>query len=776
MTSIRLHTSDPRRIAGAVLALLLGAASATAQITFTPVSDIGRIAVNDMIQNEDGDLLVGGPGGSFLRESDLDQWQEIPFEHEIYSFELLSDGTLFAGTARGIHRSTDGGRSWRLVANVADVGDFAVGADGTIMAIPWFGRDHLSGFVYISKDGGNTWSPNSTRFGTLWRNNVVSLGNRFFTGSASGLKVSYNDGDVWETTRLIDSIGALIVTETGTLVAAAGNEEVLTYLWESYDSGTSWTRVDSLPGISALTPIDGDRYLVTVTSRQGAPDEEGEGLWEREAGDEGREMLYGTTGIADLLVDGEEILLAENFRLRRGSTRSGEWTDVTGPIMRVPPGELLTTADGRAYAMIADSLFFERGVPRTEYSLFSSEDNGETWNYHAGSFDPERVIADDVGSVWIVDTYVVWKRDSTGGFRVLDIRNRTLRLDSRDLSVTPFSDAKLLDLASHPSGVIVAIVGDTTGSRRDNDLLFSLDSGSTWSRFSDDGYPFAELDSIPVVRSFTVADDGAVVAAVRGSRLQGTYRFLLQSEGSTTTLGSEQLYPPAIIRMDDGRLLMTSYPTGDGMYRSSDDGRTWEPVAEGQRMISVTPLGEGTLFADLRFMSNDYGDSWFGSEQMRQIVRGRDRALYAINGSATGFRKSVSNGQLWIDAGFRELSGYGRDIAVTTDGTFLVATSEGLFRSVTPSSVPTVGITRNAEGLTLELRGEQIFIRGDVLVPAVTTGAIYDLSGRRVAEIALQRSASTEMTGSIRTTDLPHGTWLLLVRSGSLQASTLFVR
>ena len=766
-----------RSFTATLLLLILSTGSSMGQVTFAPVTGIGRINVNDMIRTADGNLLLAGPSGLLLRQSEDEPWEGVDFPHEVHSLELLADGTIVAGTSRGIQRSTDGGRSWNLTFNVANVGDFGVKEDGTIMAIDRDPNTEQDGFVYVSTDNGLSWSPDRLNFATLPRTNIVGIGDLFFSGSASGLKLTYNNGEVWETTRLIDSVGSVIVTDNGVLVAASGNATVRTFLWESLDTGRSWTRVDSLHGIRALTPGEGGEYFVSVTGAYGHPGERDEGVWRRTAGAEGRERLFEGDGIVDLLADGDQLLLAANFRLLSGSTSGGDWQEVTGEITEFASGPIAVTPDGAVHAMIPDSIRFHFDMPYTRYRIFRSDDNGLTWTPHYGSVVPESFISDMHGNLYISETSHLW-REEEGVYRYVGQSYRTVASRDRGETFSTLFRGSLRKMSAGPTGVIAMMFSDSLRQGFAHDILFSTDRGATWQWLTDEGNPWHGRDDLPTVGALEVAADGAIVAELSGDEESGIYRIAPEEGGLVITGADGTIDPADIVRMDDGRLLATSHLIGSGMYRSADNGVTWQPVSDGQRMQRVTPLGEGTLWGDGRFYSNYYGDSWFTSESAYSIVRGNDGVLYALGVTAGWYRKSLNEGRTWTDPDFRNITAFGRDMEVNSNGHLFISTDDGLFYSVEPASVPGVQSGRDGseDEIRIELRGEMVYAYGDDLRSTGTTGRLYDPVGRLVAEFPLHPAGNGELKGHLPTSSLHPAPWLLVVSNDRNQASLLFIR
>jgi photosystem II stability/assembly factor-like uncharacterized protein len=99
-----------------------------------------------------------GTVGVFSRQADTGQWEHVLPEHEAYTVNVhpTDPDVVFAGTADGVYRSTDRGRTFRRT-NFPDSGiqiwSFLV--DAHDRKLIYAGGSPIS--VYRSEDGGETW-------------------------------------------------------------------------------------------------------------------------------------------------------------------------------------------------------------------------------------------------------------------------------------------------------------------------------------------------------------------------------------------------------------------------------------------------------------------------------------------------------------------------------------------------------------------------------------------------------------------------------------------
>ena len=296
---------DPAGRSGPVAGLTATANFGALPANRTPVAD-----PSDRSTSADGDRVyatvflvrgsvVGsktGHFGPFLRLQDT-LWQRLSLS-DLYSFRFgrfVNGNTdrLYLAAGNGLHRSTDGGVTWRILTGWQSLevlsvlpdpadsaliyvatpwGVFRSTDDGTTWRMcmqgmrRWFVRDiqvdRRSGGsllavaeddIYRSSNRGEQWIP----FG-LARGHVLSMFqhsmNRdllFVSVEEGGILRSTNGGQQWVETSGLEgtSVYAFAGSPDGREMYAAGWE---TGLWRSVDDGVTWGRVWDAPGIDAI--------------------------------------------------------------------------------------------------------------------------------------------------------------------------------------------------------------------------------------------------------------------------------------------------------------------------------------------------------------------------------------------------------------------------------------------------------------------------------------------------------------------------------------------
>ena len=237
-----------------------------------------------------------GQFGPFLRLQDT-LWQRLSLS-DVYSFRFgyFDNGMtrrLYLAAGNGLHRSTDGGATWRILTGWQSMevlsvlpdpadsaliyvatpwGVFRSTDDGTTWQERmqgmrrWFVRDiqvdaRSSGSllavaeddIYRSNDRGEHWTP----FG-LARGHMLAMlqhpvkHDLMFAGvEEGGILRSTDGGQRWvETSGLAGtSVYTLTGSPDGSELYAAGWE---TGLWRSVDDGATWSKVWDAPGIEAI--------------------------------------------------------------------------------------------------------------------------------------------------------------------------------------------------------------------------------------------------------------------------------------------------------------------------------------------------------------------------------------------------------------------------------------------------------------------------------------------------------------------------------------------
>lgn len=226
----------------------------TWQRVVLPPDNLNSISPNDTL-NFDLSPSIGDLG---LRES---------LNHRLFSVYASDDSTIWAGTAGGINKSTDGGVSWRKFSHQNQQqpisGNFVVGLNEQ----QWNGRrilwaatvnavdlDEKRGLSF-SEDGGETWK--TTLLGEFVHN-IAFKDSIVYATSDNGLFRSSNFGKSWLRTGTIDDpTNQQRITSSRVTTAATKGDTV----WTGWVDGLAYT-------IDSPSEAFGTRWKVFRTSQQ----------------------------------------------------------------------------------------------------------------------------------------------------------------------------------------------------------------------------------------------------------------------------------------------------------------------------------------------------------------------------------------------------------------------------------------------------------------------------------------------------------------------------
>jgi hypothetical protein len=192
-----------------------------------------------------GTDVFAGTGRGVFRTSDFgNSWTDVSFIYsQVQAVESTPSGVLLAGTETVLHRSTDAGVTWIDPGSGTTALDFAVNLHSPSGTSIFAGNSPAG--IYKSTNDGVTWDQSSNGLDDFDVNSMGAIpngsgGTNLLAGTATELFISTNDGGFWQKANLQTLALDYTVTPNGSGghdVWAAGYGGV----WLSTNYGTAWT-------------------------------------------------------------------------------------------------------------------------------------------------------------------------------------------------------------------------------------------------------------------------------------------------------------------------------------------------------------------------------------------------------------------------------------------------------------------------------------------------------------------------------------------------------
>jgi photosystem II stability/assembly factor-like uncharacterized protein len=648
--SIAHLASESRRAAGTLPRMNLASGWQLAGPT-----NIGGRCTSLVCDPGDADRVwIGAAGGGVWGSSDGGRtwryrWRERAVQ-QIGALAIDAAGVLYAGTGEanlsadsypgdGIYRSTNGGRSWKLLASPAKAG--VPRRIGTIAVDPFdaqhlrvggvgFGRvssDNDFGGLYVTRDGGATWQREtfvSSR--NYWCHQVVfdptTPGRLYATATGPGLKSglwrSTDGGASWGQLRTglpsPDRIGrtAIALARSNTSViyaicADAGSDRADTVLgvFRSSDGGDRWSAI----GGKHFADEGQMSYGNTIAVHPADPNT----------------VICGGVDLHRSINGGQNWTRATRWDAERGSPR---YAHADHHALVMPPG-----APGRVYsandggldasddagatwanrsAGLAVTMYYDIDVAQTDARLFGggAQDNGTLITNTGSPGDAFEILGGDGG--WMVvdpqEAGHLYASFQFGGmFRFRNGHNR-------DVS-PPFRDEDM-------GGVWMVIISfdpnDSNTVYTGNQRLYrTRDDAQSWHALTPrlDGSPISAIE-------VAAANSRHLYVATENG---GFFRSVDAGATWSANLADGTLPGVMITRIESHpqrprELIVTCANSGNShVFRSTDGGASWDDIDHGRLpdvphhscLIRPDAGNELWVCSDAGvFVSADAGVSW----------------------------------------------------------------------------------------------------------------------------------------------------------------------
>lgn len=604
-------------------------------------------------------------------------WEPLggPLAVRVFAVKANSNDVLFFITPQGMHRSLDDGDTWELLNNgLPDTGlsDLLVAPNDHVFV---FGPGNL---LYRSIDDGSSWS-------------VLNNGQSFVNGqclasAASGvlfmgmggpwIQRSNDDGDTWSMESAPASDVDVVSAGLGdTLFAGYNNTPFSGGALRTYDGGTTWTTM-----YYGFGPTQTNCLAVNASGHVFAGIEGGTGLvrstdggttWAQLDIGYAREVLSITFNSI-----GHVLLCSFTSGVLRSTDNGDTWSLMNNGLGAQYTSQVAVNSSDHLFA--ASSL-----------DLFRSTDGGLSWS---GTNDS--VVRSGIRSIHVNDSNHYFVSVSGGILHRSIDGGGTWQAVNAGLTGTTIND-----VVSTPNGHLLAatsfghLLGGIFGSDDNGDTwnlltdtteanvngiaatsngdLFastegpygvarSADNGNTWTNVFQGQNPCFTFDELEVGANDVLFAEGNYCGDLLYSTADGGSNWTMHELAPG---GGSAIMTAISVRTVGTLLAARDWVQGPHVFRSDDNGLTWQPASYGLPDTTVnvllchptpglslagTPLGV--------FITNNDGDDWWpfsdGLTNLNVTALAIDQNGYALAGTAGGgvFRAALPVSVAEVDA------------------------------------------------------------------------------------------------------------------------------
>ena len=526
--------------------------------------------------------------------SQEDFWAQTkgPEGGQVKTIWRSATGDLFLAMRNSarIYRSSDKGVTWKLLTTMPS-GDISFAADtsGNLFAGVACGLGTCDGQhgIWKSTDNGDTWT---NLEGALSSYDITSL---------------FSDPD-------------------GNLYACAdvGNKP---YFVRSADDGANWQTVDQPSDyIKDFAAADGNLFVA---------DSEGGILRSKDGGNSWNSIGFSKTSskyraAQSLAVDSKGTLFAgvEPDGVVRSGDGGDTWTNVSTGL---PAQDFGNGPDISVFSMdISEN--DEIVVSLGSGDIFLSTNSGDTWS-DVGDPDFKSRYGEIDNVLFTGNNGIIASLDDRGVFRTDDI----------GITWSP-SNSGLVD--ANVSILTTTSTGELFAGNAD--IFHSINAGDSWEPFT------LPVGSLPIGGFFAINSNDELYV-VADSLYRSDDSGISWVKSALPWAGDQNVWATGIIFNQNNDIFVTVFDNnpvdGDvsGIYRSTDNGSSWDKLSLTGETRKLAVAGDGTLYAGRGYPDND---------------------IYFSN----------DNGDTWMQTAPANYD-YINDIKVFPDGTVVVGCDEGLF-------------------------------------------------------------------------------------------------
>jgi photosystem II stability/assembly factor-like uncharacterized protein len=539
----------------------------------------------------------GSFGGTLYRSSDAgNTWSEVqPLDGtSVFDVEFATDGTAFLGTQDSVRESTDNGLSWVTLNLGIGANDqvFDVALDPSASSTIWAGIADASGTqpvnVMRSTDGGATWTNRTPPLAAPISGRGIAVDPTDSNTVIAVFGGDFGGGQVWVTTDGGDSwtdrsaglpdnpMQAVVYDGTRLLVGGGqlfGSENV--GLYQSTDLGASWTPLHDgtwpvlVVDAIAVDPNDPQTILVATDGSGVNRTTDGGATWEIGVGGTGslagRSLRFRSGTSTDLLLGTSSLAV---FHSTDGGNTFVQSSDGISELN-------LFSIDANSLVPNELAVAFQGA---NNGGLLSSTDAGASWKiesapptrYSAVRFAPSGTLYAISSGPSSIAPEGLYRRENNGSWTPLGPDQGPLY--ESDLDTMRFS---------HNNPNLILLGGSDFGvAGFEGTIWRSTDAGGSWTKVYELG-DFHRISDIEIIEDGTDQNMVAAWSSESGDNIGGALR---STDGGASWFDSSSGLP-AFFRAprlcasptNPQTLLMSGWLSfqSAGLFRTTDAGATW---------------------------------------------------------------------------------------------------------------------------------------------------------------------------------------------------------
>lgn len=461
-------------------------------------------------------------------------------------------------------------------------------------------------------------------------------------------------------------------------------------VWKSLDNGNSWVNVLMVTRLTTASAVEiavSDQGTVVYLADSLRISNDGGISWRTEK--------RFTTRASKVYVDLNNVFYVIGDYPHRSTNQGASWARLMNGWSPRPFYDL------KAFSKDSVMVVNDEGIQ-------VSGDNGRTWVNKAMLSGHYARLAAAGNTIYMMDNNLVIKRSVNAGatweiydesFKVVGAKSPNILYHNGNLYVIRIYDIRTRSLANpnwevHPlhNGVVTSLIIHSTGrvfaltTPRSSDAyqygkLWYADEINAWQDCSS---LYTQLPQYyPSLNSMTIDSSGGIRVLAYGVFLSSTDRGITwTSAPSSTNLGGK------LVVNNGGMIFLYGM---DGVFRSVDNGVTWDQLNEGFPDINITALStadNGLMYAagtQHFYRSTNYGFTWaeevfpfiLGTEAARSITHVGNKVVVGADKSGVYF--SNDQGFFWENHSTGLRLDTINQVLLTPDGDVVAATSTGLY-------------------------------------------------------------------------------------------------